>query len=66
MLCRRSHRLRWPLELALLRAGGAGQGIEPSQPGEPHEIRVVRVKSGGVLNRQRRDLRVCHQISRRA
>jgi len=65
MLCCRSHRLRWPLIPALLRAGGAGQGIEPSQPGEPHEIRVVRVKSGGVLNCQRRDLRVCHQISRR-
>ena len=56
----------WPSILAPLRTGRLCQGIKTSQAGEPHEIRVVRVKSGVVLNSQHRDLRVRHQISRRA
>ena len=55
-----------PSILAKLRAGGAGQRIEPAQAGEPHEICVVRVQDGVVLDGQRRNLCVRHQISRRA
>ncbi len=66
MLFCRSHEFAFASILAQLRTGRTGQRIEPSQAGEPHEIRVVRVKSGVVLNSQRRNLCVRHQISCRA
>src|SRR5579862_630999 len=44
----------------------AGDRIEPPQAGEPEEIRVGGVEDGIVLDGERGDLRVRHEIARRA
>ena len=47
-------------------AASAGDGVEPAQSREPHEVRVRRVQHGIVVQCQGGHLRVAHQVPRRA